>query len=121
MSNYSDEDYDQIAKALREELAINSEIWLDVIEALRRMKYCGYLRDYICLPDDEILDAEAKFVADERKIYLRQSTYEAAGREEPHARFTVAHEIAHCALYHQHTRKRGIGVGGFERRVLQAR
>lgn len=119
MSSYSDEDYDQIARTLREELALDAEIWLDVIEALRRMKYCGYLRDYICIADGQMPNAEAKFVADERRIYLRQSTYEAAEREEPHARFTVAHEIAHCALYHQHTRKRGIAVSAFEKRVFR--
>jgi Zn-dependent peptidase ImmA (M78 family) len=119
MPNYSDEDYDQIARILREELKIDDEIWLDVLDALRRMKYGGYLRDYVCLPDGEMPDAEAKFVADERVIYLKQSTYSAAEHEEPHARFTVAHEIAHFALYHQHTRKRGIAVGPFEKKVFK--
>lgn len=64
-------------------------------------------------------DAEAMFVADDRSIHLRQSTYDAAEREDPHARFTVAHEIAHCALYHQHTRKRGIAVSAFEKKVFR--
>jgi hypothetical protein len=117
MSSYSDEDYDQIAKTLREALGLDCDIWLDVLDALRRMKHCGYLRDYVCLPDNELPGAEAKFVPDERKIYLRASTYQAAEQGEPHARFTVAHEIAHCALYHQHTRKRGIAVGAFEKKV----
>jgi hypothetical protein len=111
MSNYSNEDFDQVARILREELGIDAEIWLDVLDALRRMKFHGYIRDYVCLPDVEMPDAEAKFVSAERKIYLRQSVYNAAKRDEPHARFTVVHEIAHSALYHQHTRKRGIAVG----------
>lgn len=118
MSSYSDEDYDRIAKTLREELGVDGDVWLDVLGALRRMKHCGYLGDYVCLPDREMPDAEAKFVPDERKIYLREGTYQAAERDEPHARFTVAHEIAHCALYHQHIRKRGIAVGAFERKVF---
>jgi len=51
MPSYSDEDYDQIARTLRKELGVDDETWLDVLDALRRMKYFGYLRDYICLPD----------------------------------------------------------------------
>ncbi len=119
MSSYSDEDYDQIARVLREELGVDDDIWLDVIGTLRRMKYRGYLRDFICLPDRDLPDAEAIFVADERRIYLRDSILKAAEREDPHARFTIAHEIAHCALYHQHTRKRGIAVGAFEKKVFR--
>jgi hypothetical protein len=42
MSSYSDEDYDQIAKTLREALGLDRDIWLDVLDALRRMKHCGY-------------------------------------------------------------------------------
>ncbi len=118
MSGYSDEDYDQIARVLREELGVDAAIWLDVIDALRCMKYRGYLRDFICLPDSDLPDAEAKFVAEERRIYLRDTVFKAAERGEPHARFTAAHEMAHCALFHQHTRKRGIAVGTFERKVF---
>ena len=117
MSNYSDEEYDQLAKVLRELLDVDAEIWLDVLDMLRRMKHNGYLRDYVCLPDCEIPDAEAKFVPDERTIYLRQSTYDSAERDEPHARFTVVHEISHCAFNHQYVRKRGITVGAFEKKV----
>src|ERR1700724_27095 len=119
MSNYSNEDYDQIAQILRREIGVDDNTWLNVLDALRRMKYSGYLRDYICLLDSQLPDAEAIFVADERRIYLRQSIYDAAEREDPHARFTVAHEIAHCALYHQHIRKRGIAVGAFEKKVFR--
>lgn len=121
MSSYSDEDYDQIARVLREELGVDDDIWLDIIDTLRRMKYRGYLRDFICLPDSDLPDAEAKFVAEERRVYLRDYIFKAAERGEPHARFTVAHEIAHCALFHQHTRKRGIAVGLFERKVFSIR
>jgi hypothetical protein len=121
MSSYSDEDYDQLAKVLREALGVDSETWLDAIEMLRRMKHSDYLRDYACLPDNEIPDAEARFEPDERIIYLRQSTYDSAEKGEPHARFTVVHEISHCALNHQHVRKRGIAVGSFEKKVPSIR
>jgi Zn-dependent peptidase ImmA (M78 family) len=121
MSSYSDEDYDQIARILREELGVDDEIELDVIDALRRMKHQGYLRDFVCLPDSDLPDAEAKFVAEERRVYLRDTVFRAAERGEPHARFTIVHEMAHGALFHQHTRKRGIAVGPFERRVSSIR
>jgi Zn-dependent peptidase ImmA (M78 family) len=117
MSNYTDEQYDQLAKVLREGLGIDDQVEIDVLEMLRRMKHCGYLRDYIVLPDDAMKDAEAKYVSDERRIYIRESTYRAAANREPHARFTIAHEVAHCAHNHQYMRKRGIAVSRFERNV----
>jgi Zn-dependent peptidase ImmA (M78 family) len=117
MSGYSDEEYDQLAKVLREILGVDEEIWLDVLNMLRRMKHTSYLRDYVRLPDREMPDAEARFDPQDRTIYLRESVYQAAERDEPHARFTVAHEIAHCAFDHQFMRKRGIAVGTFERKV----
>jgi len=121
MSGYSDEEYDQLARVLREILGVDSESWLDVLEMLRRMKHNGYIRDYICLPDAEMPDAQARFVPDERVIYLRQSVYDAAERHDPHARFTVVHEISHCALNHQYMRKRGIAIGAFEKKVPSIR
>lgn len=117
MSNFSDEYYDQLAKILREAFGVDDQIELDVLDALRRLKHRGYLRDYVVLPDAEMTDAKAKFVSDEGRIYVRQSIFHAAERRETHARFTIAHEIAHCALDHQHTRKRGIAVGAFEKNV----
>jgi Zn-dependent peptidase ImmA (M78 family) len=117
MSDYTDEQYDQLAKILREALSIDSQVEIDVLEMLRRMKYRGYLGDYIVVPDNAMTDAEAKFVPDERRIYIRESTYGAASKREPHARFTIAHEVAHCAHNHQHTRKRGIAVSAFEKKV----
>jgi len=117
MSSYSDEDYDHLARVLREALDLDREAWLDVLEMLRRMKHDGYLRDYICIPDHEMPDAEAKFDPNERVIYLRQSTCDTAKKGEPHARFTVVHEISHCAFNHQNIRKRGIAVGAFEKKV----
>jgi Zn-dependent peptidase ImmA (M78 family) len=121
VSDYSDEQYDQLAKTLREALGLDDQIKVDVVEMLRRMKHRGYLRDYISIPDADLPDAAAKFVPEEPKIYLRESTYRSASRGDPRARFTIAHEIAHCALNHQHTRKRGIAVGVFERRVPSIR
>jgi Zn-dependent peptidase ImmA (M78 family) len=117
MSDYSDEEYDQLARVLREVLGVEKEIWLDVLDMLRRMKHTGYLRDYVRLPDCEMPDAEAKFDPQDRRIYLRETICQAAERGEPHARFTVVHEIAHCAFNHQFMRKRGIAVGNFERNV----
>lgn len=121
MSDYSDEGYDQLAKILREALDLDDQIKVDVVEMLRRMKHRGYLRDYISIPDNDLPDAEAKFVAEDRKIYLRESIYRSASRGDPRARFTIAHEIAHCALNHQYMRKRGIAVGAFEKKVPSIR
>ena len=101
MSSYSDEGYDQIARVLREELGIDDDIQLDVIDALRRMKYQGYLRDFICLPDGDLPDAEAKFIAEERRIYLRDTIF----KEPPSSRMG---SLTHASLVRSRRSAHGV-------------
>lgn len=119
MAAKTDEDYDQLGRTLRESLGIDDQVYLDALEALKRMKHRGYLNDYIIVPDREMLDAEAKYVADERRIYIRASVFNGARQKHSRARFTIVHEISHCALNHQHERKRGIGVSPAEKKHVQ--
>ncbi len=57
MVYYSDEDFEQLAKLLREALGLDDQIKLDVIEFLRRLKRKGYIADYVRVPDSAMLDA----------------------------------------------------------------
>jgi len=106
MASYSDEGFEQLAKTARTELGIDDLVKIDAIDFLRRLKHTGYIRDYVCLPDACLPDAEAKYKPDDKKIYIRQSVYSAAANDCTQARFTVFHEGAHALLGHQYERKR---------------
>jgi len=116
MSGRSDEDYDNLGRVLREALGLDGQVCLDVIEALRRMKHRGYLKDYVIISDTDLPDARGKYVAAAKCIYLRKSVYDGAVAKMPQARYDVIHEISHCALDHQHERKRALAVGVAERK-----
>lgn len=118
MSYHSDEDFERLAMILREALDLDDQITLDVVEFLRRLKRKGYIADYVRVPDSAMLDAEAKFKPDDRKIYIRESIYVAAENWAARARFTIVHECAHAALEHQFERKRSLsGTAIAEKRV----
>jgi hypothetical protein len=122
MSYESDEDFEQLATTLRVALGVDDQVKLDVIEFLRRMKRQGYIADYVRVPDVAMLDAEAKFKPDERKIYIRESVWAAAEKGIDRPRFTIVHECSHAALDHQFERKRSLfGQAIAEMRVTSIR
>lgn len=122
MSYESDEDFEQLATTLRVALGVDDQVKLDVIEFLRRMKRQGYIADYVRVPDVAMLDAEAKFKPDERKIYIRESVWAAAEKGIDRPRFTIVHECSHAALDHQFERKRSLfGQAIAEMRVASIR
>ena len=106
MSYLTDDDFERIARNLRVNLDIDDELRLDVIDVVQKLKHRGDIADYVRVPDHRMLDADAKFNPDDRNLYLQESTYNAAKRGEPRARWTVAHEIGHIALEHRRTRNR---------------
>jgi|ERR1039458_288667 Zn-dependent peptidase ImmA (M78 family) len=122
MTYESDEDFEQLATTLRVAIGVDDQVNLDVIEFLRRMKRQGYISDYVRVPDVAMLDAEAKFKPDERKIYIRESVWAAAEKGIDRPRFTIIHECAHAALDHQFERKRSLfGHAITEMRVASIR
>jgi hypothetical protein len=128
MSYYSDEDFERLAKILREALGLDDQTKLDVVEFLRRLKREGYIRDYVRVPDATCLDAEAKYNPDDRKIYFRESVYRGAKNGIDRHRFTIIHEAAHAVFDHQFERKRSLagkqitelGVPSIRRDEVQA-
>lgn len=106
MASYSDEGFEQLAKTVRVELGIDDQTKVDPVGFLRQLKHAGYIGDYVRLPDSSLPDAEGKYNPDDKKIYLRESTYNGAKNGNPRDCFTVFHEGAHALLGHQHERKR---------------
>jgi Zn-dependent peptidase ImmA (M78 family) len=106
MSYLDDEDFERAAQMLRVKLGVDDQLHLDVIDVLRKLKYQGYVADYVRVSDISLPEAEAQYDPDRRVIYLRESTYSAAQRGDTRARWTIAHEVGHVALNHQQTRNR---------------
>jgi Zn-dependent peptidase ImmA (M78 family) len=111
MAHYSEEELEEMGSAVRRLLDLDELARLDVIEFLRRLKHRGYISDYVRVPDITLSDAEAKYVADGRKILIRKSVYDAAVNEDEHCRFTLVHEGSHALLNHQFERKRSLHGG----------
>jgi Zn-dependent peptidase ImmA (M78 family) len=119
---YSDEDFEELAKVVRADLDIDDQVQLDAIELLKRLKRQGYIADYVRVPDEAMLDAEAKYNGAERKIFIRESVYQGAEDWKDHYRFTITHECAHALLNHQHERKRSFSrQAAFEKKIPSIR
>lgn len=101
-----DEDFERKARKMRVALGIDDQLCPDVIDVVQKLKHRGSITDYVRVPDHLMQEAEAKFDPCDRKLYLRESTYCAARKCEPRARWTVAHEIGHIALHHDRARNR---------------
>jgi hypothetical protein len=63
---YSDEDLEELAKIVRVDLDIDDQVQLDAIELLKRLKRQGYIADYVRVPNEAMLDAEAKYNGSEK-------------------------------------------------------
>jgi hypothetical protein len=119
MPSYSNEQLEELGKRFRQILEIDDQLTPDPIDFLRRLKHAGYIKDYVELPDTAFSEAEAKYVPEDEKIYLRKSTYLEARKRTPHFCFTVFHEGAHALLGHKQERRRSLGdQGRLERRIV---
>jgi len=108
MSFYSEEDYEQIATTVRVAVDLDHRVKLDVVEFIRRLKHHGYISDYVRVPDATLPDAEAKYIGQDRKIFVRESVFQRAERSDVHCRFSIVHECSHAIFEHQFERKRSL-------------
>lgn len=76
--------------------AVNIE-WL-VEQVLSEHGFCLELKP------DAYFTADVEAVTDfqERKVYIRESTYKKLGEDDGRARYTLAHECAHVVLHTEH-------------------
>lgn len=115
MTYLSDEDFEAAAKSLRVKIGVDDELRPKMIDVLRTLKHSGIINDYVRVPNEAMPDVEAKFDPDNRKIFLRESTYIAAERENDRARWTIAHEVGHAVFAHSKTRNRSSNPGRIEK------
>jgi hypothetical protein len=116
MSNCTDEQWEQIAKAWREAAKQGDSIKLNVIEFVKWLKSEGYIKDYVVVPDGDLCGASGKFEGG--VAFYGKSVWQAAKGDDPRAIWTVLHEACHGIHKHEGVRYRAHGV---QRRVLSAR
>src|SRR4029078_316545 len=107
MDPKDDEFFEAQARSLRTKLGIDDQLRPDMTTVIIKLKDHGMIKNYVRIPDDEMLDDEAYFDSNEKLLYVRESTFCAASAvytfneaERRRARYTIAHEIGHIALGH---------------------
>jgi len=108
MAYLRDEDYEFAARNLRIALGVDEQLRPNMVEVARLLKRHGYIADYVIAPDAKMQDAKAKYDPDERRLYISESIWQAAHNADPHAIWTIAHEVGHIALNHRKTRNRSV-------------
>ena len=96
----SREDINRIANRFRDALGFSDRRALPVVKVLEYglpQLIDGF--NYEIVADDELPGREAETYPGECTIKVSQSTYLKACRHDPHARFTLAHEMGHLFLH----------------------
>lgn len=105
MSNFTDEEWEDIASAWRKAANQNDSVRLNAPEFVRWLKREGYIKDFVCVADHDLPSGvEAKI--DGGVIFYRQSTWNAAEKGHPHSIWTLVHEGCHGIFKHQGPRYR---------------
>jgi len=105
MSQYTDEEWEEIGREWRRAANADDAIRLDAPSFIRWMKHAGYIKDYVCVPDAD-LPSEGKYEPDEGRLYYRNTSWRGALRGNPHDIWTLIHEGCHAILRHRETRLR---------------
>lgn len=111
--------FEQIAKSLRSQLVEDGKSFLDTTLLLNNAKALGLIEGHRDVADVDLPDDGAQWIAEERVIVIRDSVQLGAQAEEPRARFTIVHELAHALLRHPTRNRRASGTFQHGRNVEQ--
>jgi Zn-dependent peptidase ImmA (M78 family) len=106
MADYTDEDWEEIACKWRQAAGMADAVRLDAPEFVRWVKRAGYVKDYVCVPDQQLPTCEGKYDPDQEILFYRRSIWIAGERRDPHATWTLVHEGCHAILGHKEVRLR---------------
>jgi hypothetical protein len=110
MADYSDEAWENVAARWREAAGQDGVVRLDAPSFIRWLKRSGCIKDYVCVPTADLPACEGKYEPDQDRIYYRQTTWQAAEKENSHDVWTLVHEGCHAILKHSETRLRASGA-----------
>ena len=119
MTDYTDEEWEEIARKWRQAAGLDDAVPFDAPAFIRWLKQAGYIRDYVCVSDAD-LSSEGKYEPDENRVYFRNSTWNGALGGDPHHIWTLVHEGCHAILKHEETRLRATSTARrFEPRAIR--
>jgi Zn-dependent peptidase ImmA (M78 family) len=108
MAYLSEEQIEEATRKLRIRLGIDQQTIPDMMTVIVKLKGLGIIKDYRRVADNDMLEDLATFDPDPKVLLIRESTFCAMNRNEPRARFTIAHELGHMWLGHKRTRHRNV-------------
>ena len=113
------DEFDKIAKSVRSHLDLDGRGFIDTTSLLDGAKAAGLIKDYRGVKDLALPEDGARWIAEESTIVVRESVQLGAWEEEPRARFTIAHELAHAILRHPTRNRRASGALQHGRSIKQ--
>jgi hypothetical protein len=106
MVEYTDEEWDHIGREWRKAAGMDDDVRISAPAFIRWLKHAGYIKDYVCVPDADLPNAEGKYEPEENRVYYRNSTWTGGVSGYPHYVWTLLHEGCHAILKHKETRLR---------------
>jgi Zn-dependent peptidase ImmA (M78 family) len=106
MVDFTDDEWEEIARRWRQAASMADAVLMDAPAFVRWLKRQGYIKDYVCVPDEQLPTSEGKYDPDKGIIFYRLSIWNAGEKGDPHARWTLIHEASHVILRHKEVRFR---------------
>ena len=75
MSSYTDEQWEAIASDWRKAASQTESVRLNAPEFVRWLKRDGYIKDYICVPDRDLPNAEGQLISVASRGFLPSSKW----------------------------------------------
>ncbi len=106
----TDEQLEQVARTYLQRIGLEYQVRPDLMTMLVKTKHIDTQFNYARVPDEKLPAAEAEWDSAKICVRMRESVFVGMQRNEPRARMTVAHEIAHYVLGHKGVLNRKPGI-----------
>jgi hypothetical protein len=108
----TDEELEALVRKFLRGIGLENQVHPDLLTVIVKIKHIDPRFNYQRLPDKQMPASEAIWDSADRLVRIRESVFLGMNRNEPRARMTVAHELAHYILKHRGFlhRKAGISV-----------
>lgn len=106
----TDEQLEQWVRDYLRRIGLGHQIRPDLMTVLVKTKHIDKRFNYSRVPDHELPAAEAEWDSTKMCVRMRESVFVGMQRNEPRARMTVAHELAHYVLGHKGILNRKPGI-----------
>jgi len=106
----TDEQLEALVRAFLKRIDLEHQVRPDLMTVIVKIKHIDQRFEYSRVPDHELPLSEAQWDSAETLVRMRESVFVEMNRNQPRARMTVAHEIAHYLLGHKGLLHRKPGI-----------